>query len=49
VKIRIVGLLDELPQAAERLGSVFEIVEISNPIPRRGNTRQYSIYLEIRL
>jgi hypothetical protein len=49
VKIRVTGLLDELTQAAERLGGVFDIVEISEPVRRRGNSRQYSIYLEIRV
>jgi hypothetical protein len=49
VKIRVTGLLDEITQAAERLGGVFDIVEISQPVRRRGNSRRYSIYLGVRL
>jgi hypothetical protein len=49
MKIRITGLLDEVPQATERLDRVFDSIEISQPYAGRGNSRQYIIYREVRL
>jgi hypothetical protein len=48
-KIRLIGLPDEVVAIAERLDQVLDIVEISEPKPCRGNSRQVRLYLDVRL
>ncbi|WP_187414122.1 hypothetical protein [Nonomuraea sp. PA05] len=49
MKIRIVGLPDEAPQAANLIARTFDVIEISEPIPSRGASRNVRIYIEARL
>jgi hypothetical protein len=49
VKIRLTGLPDEVMAAAERLADVFDLVETSDALPCRGNSRQVRVYTEVRL
>jgi hypothetical protein len=49
VKIRLIGLPDEVMAAAERVADVFELVDTSDALPCRGNSRQVRAYLEVRL
>jgi hypothetical protein len=48
MKIRIIGLPEEVTQAVEILGTAFDIVEISDPYPCRGVSRNVRIYAEVR-
>ncbi|GHH63718.1 hypothetical protein GCM10017673_05120 [Streptosporangium violaceochromogenes] len=49
MKIRIIGLPDEVTQAVELLTQTFDVVEVSAPYTTRGTGRQVRVYLEIRL
>src|SRR5437764_12301127 len=49
VRIRLVGLPDEVMAAAERITDVFDLVEASEAYPCRGSSRQVRAYLEVRL
>ncbi|MEV4887879.1 hypothetical protein AB0K48_00620 [Nonomuraea sp. NPDC055795] len=49
VKIRIVGLPDEVDRDAAEIARVLTVVETSTPYPSRGNSRQVRLYLEVRL
>ncbi|WP_153262177.1 hypothetical protein [Nonomuraea phyllanthi] len=49
MKIRIIGLPDEVDQAAAQIAHVLTVVETSAPYPCRGNSRQVRLYLEARL
>ena len=49
MKIRLIGLPDEVMAAAERLAGVFDLVETSEALPCRGNSRQVRVYAEVRL
>ncbi|KAB2351604.1 hypothetical protein [Actinomadura rudentiformis] len=49
MKLRLVGLPDEIDDAVEAIGQVVEVLEVSAHYPRRGNTRQVSVYLDIRV
>jgi hypothetical protein len=49
MKIRIIGLPDEVTQAADIIAAAFDVIEISDPYPCRGNTRNVRIYAEVRL
>jgi ADP-ribose pyrophosphatase len=49
VKVRLVGLPDEVAHAAEAIGQVLQVVEQSPPVPRRNNSRLVSVYLDVRL
>lgn len=49
MKIRLVGLPDELAAAAARISTVLDVVKTSQPYPCRGVSRQYRVYLEVRL
>lgn len=46
MKIRIMGTLDELSEAAARLGEVFELLEVSDPYQNRGTSKLYRLYVE---
>ncbi|GAA3790247.1 hypothetical protein GCM10022226_06420 [Sphaerisporangium flaviroseum] len=48
MKIRIIGLPDEVTQAAEIIGTAFDVIEISDPYPCRGASRNVRIYTEVR-
>ncbi|WP_188186809.1 hypothetical protein [Nonomuraea sp. SYSU D8015] len=49
MKIRITGLLDEAIQAANLIARTFDVIEVSDPIPSRGASRNVRIYAEVRL
>ncbi|MGH3377649.1 MAG: hypothetical protein ACRDS0_03805 [Pseudonocardiaceae bacterium] len=49
MKIRLIGLPDEVMAAAERVSDVFDLVDTSDALPCRGNSRQVRVYLEVRL
>ena len=49
MKIRLMGLPDEVMAAAERVADVFDLVDASEATPCRGNSRQVRVYLEVRL
>lgn len=49
VKIRLIGLPDEVKAAAERVAEVMNLVDTSEALPCRGNSRQVRVYLEVRL
>ncbi|MEU6790016.1 hypothetical protein ABZ912_63500 [Nonomuraea angiospora] len=49
MKIRIIGLPDEVTQAADLIARTFDAIEISAPLPCRGNSRNMRIYTEVRL
>ena len=48
MKIRLIGLPEEVTAAAGRLGQIFEVIEISDPYPCRGASRQVRVYAEVR-
>ena len=48
MKIRLIGLPEEVTAGAERLGEVFEVIEISAPYPCQGSSRQVRVYAEVR-
>jgi hypothetical protein len=48
MQIRIVGTAAEVAQAAERMGTVLDVLESSGSRPRRTGS-QVSLYLEVRL
>jgi hypothetical protein len=49
VKIRIIGLPDEVGRAKTRIEETFDVIDASDPYPCRGNSRQVRLYLEVRL
>ncbi|WP_242903688.1 hypothetical protein [Actinomadura terrae] len=49
MKIRLMGLPDEVDQATERLKQLFNVIDISAHRPLRGQSRQVFVYIEIRL
>ncbi|WP_165900623.1 hypothetical protein [Microbispora triticiradicis] len=49
MKIRILGLPDEVAQAADIINDAFDVIEISAPYPCRGTTRNVRVYAEVRL
>ncbi|GAA3801647.1 hypothetical protein GCM10022226_21840 [Sphaerisporangium flaviroseum] len=49
MKIRIIGLPDEVTQAADILAQMFDLIEISEPYSCRGTTRNVRLYAEARL
>jgi hypothetical protein len=49
VKIRLIGLPDEVMAAATRVADVMDLVDTSDALPCRGNSRQVRVYLEVRL
>lgn len=48
VRVRVIGLPDEVTAAVTRLGAVFGLVETSKPLPCRGTSRNVRIYLKVR-
>lgn len=49
MKIRIIGLPDEVAQAADLIARTFDVIEISDPLLCRGASRNVRIYIEVRL
>jgi hypothetical protein len=49
VKVRLMGLPDEVDQAAARLKEIFDVIGVSAHRPLRGESRQVFVYIEIRL
>ncbi|WP_192808905.1 hypothetical protein [Actinomadura montaniterrae] len=49
MKVRLMGLPDEVDQATARLKQVFDVIDVSAHRPLRGQSRQVFVYLEIRL
>ena len=49
MKIRLTGTLDELRSASALLGETFELLEVSEPYPNRGNSRLYRVYAEAEI
>jgi hypothetical protein len=49
MRIRLIGLPDEVKAATDRIAHDFDLVETSPTMPCRGNSRQVRVYLEIRL
>ncbi|MBB4913330.1 DUF3970 family protein [Streptosporangium saharense] len=49
MKIRLLGLPDEVAQAVERIEQTFDVIDVSAPYPTRGTGRQVRVYLEVRL
>ncbi|MFE9099773.1 hypothetical protein [Actinomadura geliboluensis] len=49
MKIRLMDLPEEIDAWVEALRSAFDVVEVSRPIPNRGDSRQVRVYVEIRL
>ncbi len=48
MKVRLTGLPGEVVGATERLAEVFDVVEVSEPYPCRGASRQVRVYVEAR-
>jgi hypothetical protein len=48
MKLRITGLPDEVESAVEILAklAMFQVLEVSDPYPNRGNSRMVRVYLE---
>ncbi|MFI6503697.1 hypothetical protein [Nonomuraea typhae] len=49
MKIRIIALPEEAAQAANLLARTFDVIEISDPYPCRGASRNIRIYAEVQL
>ncbi|WP_162795720.1 hypothetical protein [Nonomuraea lactucae] len=49
MKIRAICLPDEIAQAAEAIARTFDVIEISDPLPCQGTSRNVRIYIEARL
>ncbi|MFF4417466.1 hypothetical protein ACFYY8_33495 [Streptosporangium sp. NPDC001559] len=49
MKIRLLGLPDETAQAVDLLAQTFDVIDVSDPYPMRGASRQVRVYIEIRL
>ncbi|WP_433239926.1 hypothetical protein [Actinomadura nitritigenes] len=49
MKVRLMGLPDEVDQATDRLKQIFDVIDVSAHRPLRGQSRQVFVYIEIRL
>lgn len=49
MKIRLMGLPDEVEEVISRLETVLDVVEKSAPYANRGDSRQVRCYVEIRV
>jgi hypothetical protein len=49
MKIRLLGLPDECEAALRVLREHLDVVEVSNPYPCRGESRQVRVYAEARV
>ncbi|MEV5408581.1 hypothetical protein AB0K60_07060 [Thermopolyspora sp. NPDC052614] len=49
MKIRIISLPEEAEQAADLIARALDVIEVSEPYPSRGNSRNVRIYIEARL
>jgi hypothetical protein len=49
MKIRLMGTEDECRQVAARLAAVVDVLEVSEPRPNRGDSRQVRMYVEARV
>ncbi|GAA1005477.1 hypothetical protein Aple_051080 [Acrocarpospora pleiomorpha] len=48
MKIRLICLPEEATDAARALATGFDVIEISDPYPMRGTSRNVRIYAEVR-
>jgi hypothetical protein len=48
VKIRLMGLPDDVTEAIVRLRAVFDVISESPPYPCRGVSREVRVYIEAR-
>lgn len=49
MKIRLMGLPDEVDAVITQIGKVLDIVEVSDAYPNRGNSQLVRHYVEVRL
>jgi hypothetical protein len=49
MKIRIIGPPEEAEQATDLIANALDVIEVSQPYPCRGNSRNVRIYIEARL
>ncbi|GAA2576807.1 hypothetical protein GCM10010411_06650 [Actinomadura fulvescens] len=48
LRIRLMGLPEEVSAGAEALAEVFEVVEVSSAYPCRGASQNVRVYLQVR-
>lgn len=49
MKIRLHGLMEECADAASRIGTVTDVLDVSSPYPDRPPSRLVRVYMEVRL
>ena len=49
MKIRLMGLPEEIDAWVEALRGTFDVLEVSSPRPNRGDSRMVRVYVELRL
>ncbi|WP_433188763.1 hypothetical protein [Actinoallomurus sp. CA-150999] len=49
MKIRLMGLPQEVNEAADRIKQVLDVINDSGHLRPRGDHRQVSVYLDVRL
>ena len=49
MKIRLMGTPEECTAVADKLATVFHVVEVSDPRANRGSSELVRVYVEIRL
>ena len=47
MKIRLMGLPDEVGPATDVLRELFDVISVSDPRPNRGGSREVRVYLEV--
>ncbi|MFG1999729.1 hypothetical protein ACGFNU_11335 [Spirillospora sp. NPDC048911] len=48
LRIRLMGLPEEVSAGADALAEVFDVVEVSSPYPCRGASQNVRAYLQVR-
>ena len=48
MKIRLMGLPEEVGPATDALREVFDVFSVSEARPNRGDSREVRVYLEVR-
>ena len=48
LRIRLIGLPDDVAAGVEALGRVLDLVEVSEPYPCRGRSRNVRVYVQAR-
>ncbi|WP_285496114.1 hypothetical protein [Actinomadura sp. NBRC 104425] len=48
LRIRLIGLPDDVAAGVEALGQVLDLVEVSEPYPCRGRSRNVRVYVQGR-